>query len=343
MNPSRSPRIAYWTSAFRAQDEALAGEVACLRNAFPGSVAWGVSRRDWRHFSWQNGYCIHPRLHLAFRAATGLMQRAFEINHLFGGLGDWFHLVSLRKSPNVMTVAVDSPPCSADLLHRIEQFAIEWPGASETLRKLGICSSRIRYIPPGVDITRFSPAPSPAAPFTVLFASSPDRADWLDARGVGLLIEVAEMLPEFRFRLLWRSWGNSLDELRRRINNRELNNIDVVVGQVGNMAMEFRHVHCTVAPFVDIQRCKPAPNSVIESLACGRPVVLTDCVGLADIVEEEGGGVVCSASAASLENALRVVEGDWRQLAERARSLAEQRFDQREFVAAYGRLYNQLL
>ena len=70
-----SPRIAYWTSSFEPHLEAIASEVALLRQAFPSSVAWGMSHRRWALLSRRRGYCLHPRLHLLFRLATRLLER----------------------------------------------------------------------------------------------------------------------------------------------------------------------------------------------------------------------------------------------------------------------------
>lgn len=100
-----SPRIAYWTSSFRPEMEAIAAEVALLRRHFPGSVAWGLSHRHWVRLSWRRGYCLHPRLHLLFRAATRLLEPAFQLNHIVGSLGDWFYLVGRKRRPTVLTLA----------------------------------------------------------------------------------------------------------------------------------------------------------------------------------------------------------------------------------------------
>jgi len=93
------PRIAYWTSSFEPHMEAVASEVAVLRRHFSSSVAWGLSHRHWALLSWRRGYCLHPRLHLLFRLVTRLLGPAFEINHIFGSLGDWFYLRGCAGRP----------------------------------------------------------------------------------------------------------------------------------------------------------------------------------------------------------------------------------------------------
>src|SRR5207237_230726 len=85
-------------------------------------------------------------------------------------------------------------------------------------------------------------------------------------------------------------WGNSAARVRQWIAERNLSNVELMVGYAAHMAVHYREAHVTLAPFTDLQRAKPAPNSLIESLACGRPVVISEAVGLAPLVREAGAG-----------------------------------------------------
>src|SRR4051812_44271899 len=111
--------------------EAVAAEVATLRRHFPSSVAWGLSHRHWVLLSRRRGYCLHPRLHLLFRAATRLLEPAFQLNHIFGSLGDWFFLRGVRRRPTVLTVATWNAPVHDSLLQRVDHFVVETPACVE--------------------------------------------------------------------------------------------------------------------------------------------------------------------------------------------------------------------
>ncbi len=337
-----SPRIAYWTSAFEPHMEAIASEVALLRRRFRGSVVWGLSPRHWALLSWQRGYCLNPRLHLLFRLVTRFLEPVFQLNHVFGSLGDWFYLVGTRRRPTVLTVASNNPPVQKSLLKRVDRFVVEYPGGRQQLEDLGIDPQRIRLIFPPVDLERFVPTAAPEGPFTVLFASSPDEADWLEARGLPVILEAAALRPQLRFRLLWRPWGNSLPRLQQWLRQRELTNVEVVVGCAADMALQYQAAHATVAPFTQMERCKPVPNSLVESLASGRPVVTTPEVGLAEIIRQDQAGRVCQASGAALAESLDALQADWPTFAQRARHLAERWFAKESFVQNYQRLYQEL-
>ena len=336
-------RVAYWTSAFYPEMEAIAGEVALLRREFPASVAWGISPNCRLQMSWRRGFGFHPRLHWLFRGVTSVLQRGYDVNHIFGSLGDWFHLKAASKKPTILTAAAVSAPCDARLLERVDKFVVEWPQGRDPLIQHGIPAEDIRLILPPVDTDRFRPQPAPDCAFTVLFASSPERSDWLTGRGVHLLLDAAALRPEYRFRLLWRPWGNSYETVTAEIARRELTNVEIRRGRFDDMSEQYYQVHTVVAPFVDITQCKPSPNSLIEGLACGRPVVATDVVGLADVFEEDQVGVVCEREAPSLASALDRVKSEWPRLAANAATTARKRFSIEHFVKSYTQLYAELV
>jgi glycosyltransferase involved in cell wall biosynthesis len=338
-----SPRIAYWTSTFEPEMEAIASEVATLRRRFPGSVVWGLSHRHWALLSWRRGFCLHPRLHLLFRVITRTLEPFFQLNHIVGSLGDWFFLHGARRRPTVLTVAADIAPVHRSLLDRVDRFVVEHPGGEEKLKRAGVDAQRIRLIFPPVDLNRFSPVRAPEGPFTVLFASSPDEASWLEGRGVPQLLEAAALRPQMRFRLLWRPWGDSLPVVRQWLAERRLANVELVVGRCANMPLQYRAAHATVAPFIRADQCKPAPNSLMESLACGRPVVATPVVGLAELIRTEHAGTVCAGSGQDLAESLDRLQADWQTFSARARRLAEHRFDVESFSRSYQQLYQELI
>ncbi len=336
------PSVAYWTSAMHPEMEAVASEVALLRQNFRPSITWGVTSSPWLQCSWRRGFGIHPRMHLAFRGATFFLQRAFLINHLFGGLGDWFHLTSLRTHPSVLTVAVDTTPCDRSLLERIDQFVLEWPEARDTLIALGIDSRRTRLIFPPVNLNRFQPTHMPDGPLTVLFASSPDHSDLLAARGVPLLLGAAAKLPNVTFRLLWRPWGTAFETVEQEIRQRGLLNVELRRERVVDMSVEYQNAHIAIAPFTDMTKCKPVPNSLIESMACGRPVILTDQIGISNLLKEEQCGIVCDPTIDGICNAIECVSSNINNLGTAARATSEKWFSEETFIQKYRSLYSQL-
>jgi glycosyltransferase involved in cell wall biosynthesis len=343
MDCDMPPRIAFWTSAFEPEIEAISSEVELLRRNYPLSIAWGLSHRHWCLLSRRRGWCLHPRLHLPFRGVTRVLEPLFDLNHVFGSVGDWYYLKGKRRRPTVLTAAAASSSVDQALLDRVDRFVVECPAMREDLARQGIESARIRMIFPPVDLERFAPAPPPDGLFTVLFASSPERSSWLEGRGVPLLLEAAALRPNIRFRLLWRPWGDSLATVRRWLEERNLDNVEIILGRFGDMASQYRLAHVTVAPFTRIEQCKPMPNSLLESLSCGRPVLVTPEVGLAEMTEGGRAGLTVSACGADLAEGIDRIKEDWDEFSENARRLAERWFCHRRFLDSYDRLYGELV
>jgi glycosyltransferase involved in cell wall biosynthesis len=337
-------RIAYWCSSFESETEAIALEVAVLRRLFPSSVAWGLDHRRWALVAPARGhYCLNPKLHLLFRAATRMLEPVFHLNHIFGALHDWFYLCGGRRRPTILTVALDGSSVSRPLLENVDRFVVEYESAREQLVREGISPKRIRLIFPPVDLARFAPTNAPDGPFTVLFASSPERASWLEARGIPQLLEAAALRPNMRFRLLWRPWGHSADAVHSLLRDRGLTNVEIVKGRSTDMPSQYHAAHVTVAPFTRLDRCKPMPNSLLESMACGRPILCTPLVGLAGMVQESRAGVVAAAAGAELAEGLDRLCADWSAYSCAARNLAERWLSIERFANGYQRTYYEVL
>jgi glycosyltransferase involved in cell wall biosynthesis len=167
--------------------------------------------------------------------------------------------------------------------------------------------------------------------------------DWLNARGVPLLLDVAQQLPYVRFRLCWRPWGDAFESVRSQIEKRGLSHVELIRGKVADMSREYHQCHMTVAPFTDISLCKPMPNSLIESLACGRPVVATNMVGLSQIIREEQCGLVCPTSIEGLAEAIEQVGANVVRYGQNARRIAEKWFSERRFIESYQGVYAAVL
>jgi len=276
--------------------------------------------------------------------AMAAVERLGQVSHVFNALDGWLFLRALggRTVLYTVTTAGEPTPRDRELLARVSLFVAETEPLAGTLAAAGVEPSRIRVVYPGVDLDAFEPAPPVSdGPFTVVFASTPADARDIDRRGIPLLADVARRMPDVRFTMLWRRWGHQADA-RGALEGLALPaNVIVRWGDVADMAHEYRRAHATVACFA-LGGGKSAPNSVIEGLACGRPTVVTDTVGLAPLVARTGAGVVTARDADALADGVEHLRRRYEAYARRARPVAEEWFDVRRFSTDYARFYRAL-
>jgi glycosyltransferase involved in cell wall biosynthesis len=99
----------------------------------------------------------------------------------------------------------------------------------------------------------------------------------------------------------------------------------------------------TVIPYMSAAGGKECPRSLLESLACGVPALVSRCAPFAEFVEEEGCGVVFEPSPSGFRAALEQGLADYPALSARAAASARRHFDLEQTLLAYTALYAEVL
>jgi glycosyltransferase involved in cell wall biosynthesis len=193
---------------------------------------------------------------------------------------------------------------------------------------------------PGIDLEAFRETPPPSLPWKCVFASSPENEEEIHTKGVDLLLALAEREPSLEITLLWRPFGARSDAALERVRACGLANVNVVCGRVRDMASALASAHFAIAPFRT--GGKPCPNSLLECLAVGRPVLVSSSVDIADLLVSEGCGVSFAPEVEPLRAAFHALTRTYASLRSRARPCAETHFDLEEMIRAYGRIYRRL-
>lgn len=174
------------------------------------------------------------------------------------------------------------------------------------LINMGVDSDKIHFMYPVVDLNEFRYTELPSLnEFKILFASAPNVEDLnennFEAKGVPLLLEAFKEFVESenaRLYILWR--GVHDKELHEKIRELKLGDEVEIINKAVNMPEWFAKTHITVIPYLNGWRSPEIPLSAVESLACGRPVVITDVAEIAELVQRYGLGVVCSPNKESI-------------------------------------------
>lgn len=338
------PCITYWTGTWSPRREAHSIQIEQLRRVnprpcpvFAHSPAMTTRVRT-KERVWQTSSRAWP----LYRGLQYLLEPVGNISHAFGSLSAWQLARALGKRPLLFTVTLPGAPSDAGLLDRVALFAAESEALRDQLLDLGVPREKIRLVYPGVDLARFEPSPPPPpSPFRILFASSPAHPGEFEQRGIPLLVEIARHLPDVEILCLWRAWDDPHEAAGALQRLHPPANFIVRRGDVGDMAQVFSGVHATIAAFAP-GFGKSCPNSVIEGLACARPALLSEQVGIAELVRRHGAGMKAPRDAAAFVEAIQRLRDGYADYARSARALAESHFSLHGFCRRYAKIYCEL-
>jgi glycosyltransferase involved in cell wall biosynthesis len=217
-----------------------------------------------------HGYFAHRPADVARQAAAAV------------GVGFSFsvHALDARKVPADelaarARAAVGVVACNTDVRQHVEV-----PGA------------RVRLLPHGVDLRRFDPRPRPA---------DDDRLHVLavgrlvEKKGFRTLVAAAGLLPDrFTFRIV--GTGAEQADLERLVARHGVEDRVELVGRRSHQELpaDYAWADVVVVPSVvdrDGDR-DGLPNVVLEAMACGRPLVVSDVSALGREVSRAGSGLV---------------------------------------------------
>jgi len=319
-------KIVYFVQNYRPEYEAISKEVEILSKNFNSEIF---------NMNFRNPLTYYKLLRLPF------LKR--DINHIYTSLGDRPYLSLLRKKPIVLTgsseAKIDKIRERMKFYGKIDKLVVESERQRGILLDIGVDESKIRLIPPGVDLKEFSYKKEER--FTILFASSPTRVEQMKSRGIDLMLEIAKKNRSINFIFLWRKTGYS--NLIKKINERNLKNVEIINEIVTNINEIYARSSCTIAPFLDFESHKPIPRSIIESLAAGKPVLVSNKVSIANIVDNERCGVVFEPSIDSVVDAISKLKENYSRYQENSRRTSEKYFSKERFVEDYRKLYDEIL
>ena len=199
----------------------------------------------------------------------------------------------------------------------------------------GIVKSRQYDLLPGsgVNLEQYQPEPYPNG----------DTVDFLfisrvmKEKGIDQVLEAAELLrlryPEVRFHICGSCEQDYLDRLREL----EARGIILYHGEIENVAGMYRLCSCTVHPSYYPEGMS---NVLLESCACGRPIITTARPGCGEIVEDGVNGyVVREKDSADLvekiERFLSLPRELRRNMGLAGRAKVEREFDRRIVIRKY--------
>jgi glycosyltransferase involved in cell wall biosynthesis len=235
-----------------------------------------------------------------------------------------------------------------NLLNRADRIIITQPKYLRSSPYLKRYEDKIVVIPVGVDVERFRPMRSEKINNSIFFLSVLD--EFHRYKGLDQLLRALVLVKEeiSDARLIVGGDGHLLEHYRRLSEDLGLGeNVDFL-GRVPEEMLANYYNRCDIFVLPSVSKAQEGFGMVLlEAMACGKPVVCTDIVGVADEVKTKGAGLIVEPSnAEELAEAISHILQD-RSLAHKmgevGRRLVEERYGWEKVAKRVEEVYEGLI
>jgi glycosyltransferase involved in cell wall biosynthesis len=339
---SKNLTITYWRFNYEPGWEAGSKEMQLL--AMKLSHRWririvGLNQRG-KVFRRENQTLIIPAV-FALVAPFFLKFRdsSRHINHVFASAGERFLIPRMDAHRTMLTVSKPAHSLAAieqnlTVLRRLRYVVVESERDREILRLGGVPDGSLKLIHPGAEVQPYRPA---EGQFTILFATSPTANSCMLERGIHLMVQVAKSLQDVRFLLVWRN--AHFDSVKKLIAEAETGNVEVRNGMIRDMGAVYDSVHATILPGLEHGSLKPSPQSALDSLAHGKPLLASTPTSISGVVMQNRCGVVFEPAVDALKGAIILLKDRYSEYQKGCHSTVREHFSPRIFLERYQRIY----
>ncbi|NLG70747.1 MAG: glycosyltransferase [Chloroflexi bacterium] len=341
-----SVRIAYWVFNFAPHWEAASREIKTLVSHFETQydtqvISQNTNSRKIR-LTGRFKYLPLP-YSLVMLPFLSRIASAYHINHIFSSLGEGLLLPRINRQNALLTVTKDSGALNAfekniPQLKKLRCIVVESERHQELLLQAGLPADSVRLIYPGAQVKPYQPA---SGPFKILFATSPMSENDFLTRGIYLILRAAARLPEVQFIFAWRKKHHQ--KLRRLIDDSGVRNIEVLNGYIPDMERVYDSVHAAILPGLTYSSLKPSPHSALDSLAHGKPVLISRPTSISGLVEREQCGVVFEPQVDCLVDRIQELIKNYPLYQQNCHRTIERCFSASGFTSSYQEIYSAML
>jgi glycosyltransferase involved in cell wall biosynthesis len=134
------------------------------------------------------------------------------------------------------------------------------------------------------------------------------------------------------------------EEMEQRVRWMKLGQQVEVLDRLVDVNQVLAEVHASVTLATDPAIIKSYPHSLLDSLAAGKPVLVSQSIPMADYVERTGcGEVVANVTPADILVAVETLAGHYETRQQVARQVGQRDFSQQVMLASFRQVYEQVL
>jgi glycosyltransferase involved in cell wall biosynthesis len=317
--------------------DAVVQEVEALRKHFGGSLVYVNPNRRLPVRLPRMFFGLHQLGQLRSREASA------HLHHLFNPDPFPFPILCSLRRPIIysLTGGITKRRPNVDFLASLAAVTVADERSLERLKSWGVDNAVL--VRPGIDTSRFTCSLLPLrSEIKLMVGSAPWTLSQFRSKGIEALLSVAQRFPQLYLVFLWR--GILVDELERRVRRMHLEGRVEILNRKVDVNEVLAGVHASVTLATDPAIIRPWPHSLMESLAAGKPVIVSRCIPMADYVQQTGcGQVVERVTPTDLLSAIEALARKYDELQQAARRVGQQDFSQQNMINSYRLVYEHIL
>ncbi|MDH7474352.1 MAG: glycosyltransferase [Anaerolineae bacterium] len=319
----------------RPECEAISQEVSALQRRFAG---------HWMYINPNERALFYiPRLLFGFHRLREIrrLEDTLCLHHLYNPDPFPFPYLLLLRRPVIysLTGGVIHLP-NPSFLARMAAVTVMDEDSRTRLQDWGL--ENVFLVRPGIDTTRFTHHPLPLeSEVRLLVGSAPWTREQFRTKGILALLEAAQREPRLHLVFLWR--GVLVEEMNRLVTVMGLQNRVTILNRVVDVNQVLAEVHASIVLATTPTIVKAYPHSLMESLAAGKPVLVSRAIPMARYVEKTGcGRVLERVTASDILTAIGSLAQEYQLTQEIAQAVGKRDFALESMVASFGAIYESL-
>lgn len=315
--------------------EAISQEISALQSRFGGDLIYLNPN--------QRSPIYLPRILFGFHKLKYLRAREanLDLHHLYNPDPFPFPILRLLRRPVVysLTGGVRDRQLNRSFFSALAAVTVTDEASLAHLKELGLDNAYL--VRPGIEPHRFTHAPLPLGPeIRLMVGSAPWTRGQFKSKGVDALLAAARESPQLHLVFLWR--GVLAAEMERRVRRMNLEQQVTLLNERVEVDRVLANVHASIALATAPDIVKAYPHSLLESLAAGKPVLVSRAIPMADYVRRAGcGEVVEWVTPADILAAVQSLLGRYDGLQRSAQRVGQRDFTQEQLIASFRHVYER--
>jgi glycosyltransferase involved in cell wall biosynthesis len=312
-------------------------EINALRNHFGGDLIYLNPN--------QHSPIYLPRLLFGFHKLTELRKQEvdLDLHHVYNPDPFAFPMLRHLKRPVIYSISggVGNRRPNIRFFNSLAAVVVPDERSWKRLKVWGL--DKVFCVRAGINTAQFTFSPLPLqSEINLMVGSAPWTRTQFRTKGIDALLSAAQRYSQLRLIFLWR--GVLADEMKRRVRQMNLTEQVTVLDKQVDVNKVLADVHASITLASAPGIVKSYPHSLLESLAAGKPVLVSRAIPMADYVQETGcGKVVESVTPTEVLSTIESLARKYEDLQESAQRVGQRDFSQDGMVASFRKVYAHVL